>query len=533
MAQQDKVNIWIPFSAIILLFFINNWAIPLWNADEAAYAGISLEMLRSGDFLNQDFFWSNIHRKPPLHFWITALSMTIFGVNEWAVRFFSSVFILISGWYIFIWVTHLYKQEIGVICALIFCTNFLCLVLGKIAFTDATLMVAYIIGGISLYNVHSGQRSSLKIISFWAAIAFGLLVKGPQIIIPFGTLVLLMTVLPMDRKIILKLKPWFYLPLSLVPLFIWGYFSWQTDDGEFVKWLLDWYILRRAEGVLGQTGPPGYYLVVLIAVFLFYFVGFWGVLRKIVRRNFKLRSIEGFLILWALSAWLPYEFIPSKLPHYIAGAIPPLSILTGLSLYFIDERTWKSTWLRFGVFLQFVLWGIVASVMVYVIQEQFGFYGLFITILTALVPIISLVIYVIQIERQKFRPAFRSLSWGAIIFGVMMFLPLMNVMMPIWDCPRKMGKAAGFEMKDGDKILLAKREVHMISIPFYLRKNGPVREVWSNEEAQTHIDNDDFKIVVGDSVLSHSLKESYSSKRFRCFDINDQSYKDFYLMTKR
>lgn len=57
--------------------------------DEALYANNSLEMLLSGDFLTHtsNFTPSDLNTKPPLVLWLQAISMKLFGANEFALRF--------------------------------------------------------------------------------------------------------------------------------------------------------------------------------------------------------------------------------------------------------------------------------------------------------------------------------------------------------------------------------------------------------------------------------------------------------------
>ena len=87
-------NQWYIFLFIIVILIMNNWSIPLWDQDEAAYAGFGYIMNESGNWLVPNFMYSDVHRKPPLHFWNIALSYKLFGYNEFAVRFPSFLAIL-------------------------------------------------------------------------------------------------------------------------------------------------------------------------------------------------------------------------------------------------------------------------------------------------------------------------------------------------------------------------------------------------------------------------------------------------------
>jgi 4-amino-4-deoxy-L-arabinose transferase-like glycosyltransferase len=62
------------------------WIRPLMLPDEGRYVGVAWEMLRSGDWLVPTLNGLPFFHKPPLMYWLTASSMSVFGVNEWAGR---------------------------------------------------------------------------------------------------------------------------------------------------------------------------------------------------------------------------------------------------------------------------------------------------------------------------------------------------------------------------------------------------------------------------------------------------------------
>jgi 4-amino-4-deoxy-L-arabinose transferase-like glycosyltransferase len=59
---------------------------PLWEPDEARYAEIPREMLALGDWLTPRLNFVLYFEKPPLQYWLSALSMKAFGVNAVAAR---------------------------------------------------------------------------------------------------------------------------------------------------------------------------------------------------------------------------------------------------------------------------------------------------------------------------------------------------------------------------------------------------------------------------------------------------------------
>ena len=519
--------------AIIVLIFGNNWAIPLWNADEAAYAGIAHTMKVSGDWLNQNFIWSDVHRKPPLHLWLSTISMYLFGSNEWAIRFFSSVSVLTLTTVIFSWISERYNKTVGLLSAIVFVANILVLALAKIGFTDATLMLFEFLSVWSLYKISQNYTSRKYLVIFWASVALGLLTKGPHLVLVIGMMTLLVTFTGFDRKIILKIKPWIGLPLSLLPLTIWGYLSWQSDGGIFIRWMLDWYILKRVGGsVFGQSGPPGYYFGILLLAFFPFLVGITGILRDLIKRKYKLMTFEGFLLLWLLSGWLFFELVPSKLPNYIVGALPPLAILIGIKLSHIRPNDWKSIWFRLGAFLQLVLSALIAAVLVYLIRAEFGFSGILIAILTGLVPIIAVIIFILRLEAGRLEGSGLVLGTFSIIFGLLISFPLMNVVSPLFGCPKEIGENVGFELSRHDTILLAKEEIHMVSLPFYLSQQANV--ITDDDVTNKSLEQlQQFDAIIGDSLMSERLKATHNIELFSCYDMNHQKHKDFYVMVKQ
>ena len=54
--------------------------------DEGRYVGVAWEMLRSGQWLTPTLDGLPYFHKPPLFYWITAISIDLIGTTEWAAR---------------------------------------------------------------------------------------------------------------------------------------------------------------------------------------------------------------------------------------------------------------------------------------------------------------------------------------------------------------------------------------------------------------------------------------------------------------
>ncbi len=76
---------------VSLLFLFVKLGMPLLDPDEGLYASIAQEMLSRGDWVIPHVNGLPYLEKPPLYFWLTALTFRLVGPTEWAVRLWSAL----------------------------------------------------------------------------------------------------------------------------------------------------------------------------------------------------------------------------------------------------------------------------------------------------------------------------------------------------------------------------------------------------------------------------------------------------------
>ena len=79
-----------------LLFIPGIGSVDLFDWDEINFAESAREMLVTGDWFNVQINFESFWEKPPLFIWAQALSMKVFGVNEFAARFPNAVMGIIT-----------------------------------------------------------------------------------------------------------------------------------------------------------------------------------------------------------------------------------------------------------------------------------------------------------------------------------------------------------------------------------------------------------------------------------------------------
>lgn len=352
-------------TALFFLFLLSFNDSPLYDQDEAAYAGFAKQMLATGDFVKQEFPFSEPHRKPPLHLWVTAFSFHLFGMSEFSLRIFPSLWLALTCFLTFLIAKHIFNESIGEVSFLILATSLYFPLNGKIGLVDGLLTFTETLGLFALVQVliPKSKSSMVWVILFWIAICLGALAKGPPIFIFLGGICFLCLFHKQTRTNVLRLKPWYFLPIALAPLLYWGYLAWQRTNGEMIRWMIDWYILRRAsDSVFGQSGPPGTYFLLYFVTFLPWSMYLPSALKAIFLYLVSLKnsllkksesiSVEGVIFVSGLfSGWVFFEFLMSKLPSYTLAAYPLLSILMAKSYTESKSVLLKKTILAFAITL--------------------------------------------------------------------------------------------------------------------------------------------------------------------------------------
>lgn len=333
---------------VCLTLFICNSGMTLWDDDEAAYAGFAMNMLETGNWINPDFQWAEVHRKTPFHFWTISISYYIFGINEFAVRFPSIMAVLGSILLLRFWGRSVFGQVISDWASIIFSTSLLVISMGKMSLTDAWLMFFETTAILALLNFIEKPNWRWNL-ALWSSISLGILVKGPPIIIVVGGIWVMLAIFHPKAKQLIATHPWFYGILALIPFGGWCYASYLNDGGKLLTFLYEWYIVERIGGsVFGQTGPPGYHFVIALIAFFpwlpFFFRGLWKVFRY-ARKN----SLHISIFSWLLFAWLFFELMSSKLPSYAMAAHPAFALAIALSL--VDFLKKDQKWPKWEIYL--------------------------------------------------------------------------------------------------------------------------------------------------------------------------------------
>lgn len=326
----------VALAVMIVARLLLNALIPLMDQTEARYSEIARIMADTGNWITPQIdydtpFWA----KPPLSTWLSAISIKIFGVNEFAVRFPAFAISLLL-----VWLMKPFAKRAGVPLLLpafvLFTLPEFLLHVGVVS-TDMTLLLSITLMMVSFWEtVNEGKRIWRYL--FFVAIGLGFLAKGPIILLLTGPPLFAWTVWFKSFRKVLFSFPWLIgILIVFAVAFPWYWLAEKTTPGFLEYFFVGEHYKRffDASWTGDKYGFPKIQPFGIIWVFLFSLALPWILFfaNKIVRQPKVILKDRWllFLALWIL--WTPVFFTSSKsLIHtYILPCCFPLALFVATS----------------------------------------------------------------------------------------------------------------------------------------------------------------------------------------------------------
>ncbi|MFM8743705.1 MAG: ArnT family glycosyltransferase, partial [Cytophagales bacterium] len=166
--------LFIPIGLVYLIGMFND----VMEVDASQYAAMSREMLQSGNYLQLYDRGQNYLDKPPLLFWVSALSYKLFGISNFAYKLPSVLFSLLGILSTFCLDKRLYGEKAGFYAALILASCQAWFMMNQDIRTD-TILAACTIFAIWQLFLFMDEQKWIHLISGSVAAAGAMLTKGP------------------------------------------------------------------------------------------------------------------------------------------------------------------------------------------------------------------------------------------------------------------------------------------------------------------------------------------------------------------
>ena len=317
--------------ALALLYLWRLGAAPLFDVDEGAFSEATRELLASGDWGHTTLNGLDRFDKPILVYWLQAVSVTLFGVNEWGTRLPSALCVLAATLAAGRFAARRWGEASGAQAMLVLGSGLGLLAIGRASTADGLLNALLIATGLCLWRfAESGDKAPLRWAYVWCGL--GLLAKGPvAVIVPGGALVLWSICSDRGRTALrAALDPLGWL-IALGISLPWYLYALQRHGMAFVEGFFLRHNVERFSGTLeGHGGGFAYYLVALPLLLLP-----WSPLLVVLlgrARSLWRDPLARFLLLWAGFVFGLFSFSGTKLPHYMLYGAAPLALLMAREL---------------------------------------------------------------------------------------------------------------------------------------------------------------------------------------------------------
>ena len=408
MLTNDLRYYGILFFLALVLYLPNLGSPVLWDVDEARFASCSAELLRSGNWIVPQLNGEVYGTKPILMFWFMMLSYSLFGVNEFAVRFPSFCFAIATLFLTFRIGSFFFNRKVGFWAAVALAASLVFSIQARGATPDSplTFFVA-----LSLYlwacgtfqrNKHS-EDSTLqlrndgryypkeiwRIVAIYLVMGVGVLMKGPlACVVPTAIIGMFLLIkrlptlpeLPKPQTFYEKCRRCFYLALRpFYPLHflktVWfmrpftallaiavvalpwyllaGWKTgWFTSGGYLYEFLYVNNFQRSTQPFDGRDeffyNPLFFYpLSILVGFFPWSIFAVPAVWESVKQFRAKTSWNDGllFLFCWAL-VWIgSFSVAVTKLPSYIVPMYPAFALLIGIYIYhWMEGKTLVAAW---------------------------------------------------------------------------------------------------------------------------------------------------------------------------------------------
>ncbi|HVV33429.1 MAG TPA: glycosyltransferase family 39 protein [Vitreimonas sp.] len=326
---------WLMLALVSLALFLPGFAsLPPTDRDESRYVVTSHRMVDTGDIVDLRFQDQPRYLQPAGIYWAQAASASVFGRDAiWAYRIPSllgALFaVLMTGWL----GVYFFGRRAGIAAALLLAACFSLNFEARIAKIDAVLLASITAAQLALMRAYVepkvGRWTSA---AFWAALGVGLLVKGPLVILVSGTTIAALVIWDRKARWLLNLRPQWGPLLTLAIALPWFIAIGVITDGAFYKRsLMRNFLGKVGTSEQGHKGPFGYHLALFIAAM-------WPASLLALRavgfawRERATPAIR-FLLCWLIPSWIVFEFVATKLPHYVLPTYPAIALIAGAALF--------------------------------------------------------------------------------------------------------------------------------------------------------------------------------------------------------
>jgi hypothetical protein len=330
-----KLPRWQPLALVLfacasLLLFLGTRGLN--EPDEGRYAEIGREMVASGDWLVPHLNGIPHFQKPPLLYWATATSISVFGVNEWAARLPSALAALGVVALTYAIGRMLFDQKTGIAAALILLSSLEFFVAGRLLTPDM-MMTFWITASIACLVRYGTGGGRVWAWLYFVAMGLGFMTKGPMgFVVPVAAGIAWQ--LSRRRSEQPLRLPWLLGVLLMLAIGLSWFIVLSIHDHQLFSYFAGYELVQRfASRTHGRSKPIWYFLAVLPAGLFpwtfFVFALIWRKATQWKKLGWRPSSTQWLLIGWVGIPLVILSLSGSKLPTYVLPLFPAFALAIG------------------------------------------------------------------------------------------------------------------------------------------------------------------------------------------------------------
>ena len=333
----ERQKSWLTLALLWLVLLLMAAMRPLAVPDEGRYGEIGRWMLQSGDWLTPRLNGLPFFHKPPFLYWLEAISLATFGVNELALRLVPALHVGLMLIVLYLSTRTISTEQIARRAAIMLGTSLTFLVGGQYINHDMAV-AAWI--GVAIwcfaFAFMAGDKPNATLARLgFVACAFGMLSKGLIGIALPGLVIFIWLLWTRQFKKMLYL-PWFSgLALFAAIALPWFVMAQQKYPQLFNYMFIGQQFNRYTAATYNNPQPWWFYLLsVVLLLFPWVFFALNQVRRPLAQAPKAAPLIAkawwSLLWIWAVAIMTFFSIPNSKLIGYVLPVMPALALLSAL-----------------------------------------------------------------------------------------------------------------------------------------------------------------------------------------------------------
>jgi 4-amino-4-deoxy-L-arabinose transferase len=328
------------FGLLYLLFLGDR---PLFIPDETRYGEIPREMLASGNWVVPRLNGLLYFEKPPFGYWMSAISLSLFGENPFAVRLSSAVATGMSALLVFAMASAFCRSRaIPFVAVFVFLTTLEVQLIGTFSVLDPVFSTALNAGILAMAaaSYSLGGRQTWLLVLAGASFGIAFLTKG---FLAFALPVLVVGPWLLVRKQYAFLfgRAWVAVAVAIATIAPWA-LSIHVQQPDFWRYFFWVEHIQRFTSDNAQHKEPVYYFLMYLPALAFPWVFLLPATWQGLKSEDSHISAPGgrlLLVLWAAVPLVFFSISKGKLATYILPCFLPFSLLTAIGLSSIRWST--------------------------------------------------------------------------------------------------------------------------------------------------------------------------------------------------